>query len=237
MIERFTDEDLGQLFPPDVDPLFLASFCSYYRPVPGHPAPPERSDIAHQVEFRCSITKNSMEDIQVDDSTGVHCFTKTLKLPAGAIVHIMGDCKQQVVATILEKICSKQAKDLISHWALRCRFCRLPACNVRGRIRFSLGHVPVLALFSCLSVCNLPKCELEASCILDNCSQRISLNKGDPSYHPANTARFCAGCNMYEPNPKTFLICGHCKVTSYCSKACQKTHWKKEHKKACKEFS
>ena len=44
----------------------------------------------------------------------------------------------------------------------------------------------------------------------------------------------CANCFTRElPNP---LVCKQCRAAAYCSKACQKLHWKKGgHKKACKE--
>ena len=44
----------------------------------------------------------------------------------------------------------------------------------------------------------------------------------------------CANCLTRElPNP---LVCKQCRAAAYCSKACQKMHWKKGgHKKACKE--
>ena len=44
----------------------------------------------------------------------------------------------------------------------------------------------------------------------------------------------CANCFTRElPNP---LVCKQCKAAAYCSKKCQKKHWKKGgHKKACME--
>ncbi len=41
----------------------------------------------------------------------------------------------------------------------------------------------------------------------------------------------CAHCEAVEMATK-FQICGRCKITFYCSRKCQKTHWK-EHKKVC----
>lgn len=35
---------------------------------------------------------------------------------------------------------------------------------------------------------------------------------------------------------KKLLVCTACKVASYCSEACQKEHWKLEHKKICKRI-
>eukprot|EP01084_Bolivina_argentea_P124273 220216_1 len=42
----------------------------------------------------------------------------------------------------------------------------------------------------------------------------------------------CANCNKSNPSKR----CGGCKVTKYCSKTCQTTHWKSSHKKNCKKL-
>lgn len=42
--------------------------------------------------------------------------------------------------------------------------------------------------------------------------------------------QWCASCmNINEPVKK----CGNCKLVSYCSKSCQKKHWKKSHSILC----
>lgn len=46
-----------------------------------------------------------------------------------------------------------------------------------------------------------------------------------------NVMRKCAYCNKSDTK---LLRCGRCKTTYYCSKECQKPHWKK-HKKVCKK--
>ena len=42
----------------------------------------------------------------------------------------------------------------------------------------------------------------------------------------------CSNCQS-----KTFSVCGGCKMVPYCSKACQKEHWKSNHKARCVVFS
>eukprot|EP01084_Bolivina_argentea_P124274 220217_1 len=42
----------------------------------------------------------------------------------------------------------------------------------------------------------------------------------------------CANCNKSNPSKR----CGGCKVTKYCSKTCQTTHWKSSHQKNCKKL-
>ena len=41
----------------------------------------------------------------------------------------------------------------------------------------------------------------------------------------------CGACEA----PAT-LVCGGCGDISYCSKECQKSHWKKGHKSSCKAY-
>lgn len=42
----------------------------------------------------------------------------------------------------------------------------------------------------------------------------------------------CSGCGRFSTG---MMVCGGCMMEYYCSKDCQKDHWKKGHDKACKE--
>ena len=44
----------------------------------------------------------------------------------------------------------------------------------------------------------------------------------------------CSFCGEQEMD---LLRCGRCKSVFYCSKVCQKQHWKKGHKERCKAMS
>merc|ERR1711879_152430 len=44
--------------------------------------------------------------------------------------------------------------------------------------------------------------------------------------------RHCALCSVQEMQFRSFLKCGRCRSTVYCSRACQKTDWK-VHRKIC----
>ena len=66
-------------------------------------------------------------------------------------------------------------------------------------------------------------------------------------------AKFCSNCiskmEMLDIRPlgvyckcsncqsKTFSVCGGCRMVPYCSKECQKEHWKSNHKARCVLFS
>jgi len=43
-------------------------------------------------------------------------------------------------------------------------------------------------------------------------------------------------CEKVEEKLRQFKRCNRCKVTSYCTKKCQKAHWKGAHKKQCKDY-
>ena len=42
--------------------------------------------------------------------------------------------------------------------------------------------------------------------------------------------------NCFKESTKGFKQCSGCKRIAYCSETCQKAHWKREHKKQCKEL-
>ena len=43
----------------------------------------------------------------------------------------------------------------------------------------------------------------------------------------------CGNCGRSPNNGETFSHCSRCKVVPYCSKTCQKQHWKNGHKQTC----
>ena len=42
-------------------------------------------------------------------------------------------------------------------------------------------------------------------------------------------------CLNVEEEPKEFQCCSGCRNAAYCSRKCQKLHWKNGHKEACKD--
>lgn len=44
----------------------------------------------------------------------------------------------------------------------------------------------------------------------------------------------CAGCQWEENSPERFQMCGGCKRVYYCSKGCQRHHWKISHRENCR---
>ena len=63
-------------------------------------------------------------------------------------------------------------------------------------------------------------------------SGQVELESGRTlALKPENVAarNHCAGCGAQEEDQK-FQLCNGCKLVRYCSRDCQKAHWKKEHK-------
>jgi hypothetical protein len=55
-------------------------------------------------------------------------------------------------------------------------------------------------------------------------------------YHEDSDIYKCQGCGVAETKEKKHSQCSRCKQTRYCSKECQKSHWK-EHKLECNMLS
>ena len=51
---------------------------------------------------------------------------------------------------------------------------------------------------------------------------------------PAEGEARCVVCRVPASDTVTLMKCGKCKAVKYCSRDCQKTHWK-EHRKVCKQ--
>ena len=49
----------------------------------------------------------------------------------------------------------------------------------------------------------------------------------------ARETKTCGQCGRTQEEGEKFLVCGRCKVLAYCSKACQKQHWRGGHKDIC----
>lgn len=64
------------------------------------------------------------------------------------------------------------------------------------------------------------------------CKEIVSSRK--PLFFDKANRFTCSNC--YKKSSRELKRCTGCKKTHYCSTACQSEHWKKEHKKICKEL-
>jgi hypothetical protein len=53
-------------------------------------------------------------------------------------------------------------------------------------------------------------------------------------YNEQSSHYNCQGCGVAETKKKKHLLCSRCNLARYCSKDCQISHWKEEHKCMCK---
>jgi len=65
-----------------------------------------------------------------------------------------------------------------------------------------------------------------------SCTDCNIVNSGDAFYNYDHGIKYCANCHIINAKMD---ICGGCKEVCYCSKDCQKIHWKL-HKLSCKLF-
>ena len=49
----------------------------------------------------------------------------------------------------------------------------------------------------------------------------------------ADSGDFCLECFKEEEPGERLLQCARCKAARYCSRECQKAHWRAEHKRSC----
>ena len=79
----------------------------------------------------------------------------------------------------------------------------------------------------------------EAHLAMKELAKAVDKSKGNPSGTFNNSKRYlCHVCQKSTANEKEFKRCGRCLGFYYCSKACQKKHWKHGgHKNECQDSS
>ena len=70
---------------------------------------------------------------------------------------------------------------------------------------------------------------------LQSKKQTLSYQVAKAEKNRVKPLRVCASCMMLEnkDKPMSFKCCSRCRVPFYCSKLCQRNHWKREHKQEC----
>ena len=103
-----------------------------------------------------------------------------------------------------------------------------------SRPHFKIDESPPLLIDPiCIPVCGLPECSLRAKQMEEgifNHTMKMLNIRHDMVVE-------CAQCEKkgHDTGPNKLLRCGQCLVTHYCSKNCQKKHWKAEHKVVCRK--
>ena len=109
---------------------------------------------------------------------------------------------------------------------------QIEALSQAGVVVVSVGyHFPVWDSQYSMPVPTQPPSELR---LLSPFSPSSSSSHAQLTAAPAAEV-YCSNCEQVQPAGKRFHSCTGCKVVVYCSKACQKQHWKSGHKTFCKE--
>jgi hypothetical protein len=70
--------------------------------------------------------------------------------------------------------------------------------------------------------------------LYDLFQKNLVSTMSDSNHHDSNNepqlGEACCTCFKPKPVDKNLLVCGSCKITTYCDKECQKNHWKNGHK-------
>ena len=90
------------------------------------------------------------------------------------------------------------------------------------------------ALFMAITVASDSTLALESP--RSNGLERMATKQGALA-SPQGAHKTCGQCGIREEEGETFNHCSRCKVVTYCSKACQKQHWRGGHKDTCQAAS
>ena len=61
----------------------------------------------------------------------------------------------------------------------------------------------------------------------------LALKRARSQAVPESLDRVCAHCSTQASSGNSLMTCARCKSTFYCSRSCQRAHWKAGHKKIC----
>ena len=65
----------------------------------------------------------------------------------------------------------------------------------------------------------------------------LALKRARSQAVPESLDRVCSHCSTQASESNHLMTCARCKSAFYCSRNCQRAHWKAGHKKICVAFS
>ena len=119
---------------------------------------------------------------------------------------------------------------------IRLRTCSLLRCAHQAKI-------DRIHQFQFLLCAQRPECTLELNQLIESdpisktdMQRQVVLSDGALEKYRKNhtlTGITCSGCHRFEITGRKFLVCAQCHKVAYCSRACQVSDWKKNHKAIC----
>jgi hypothetical protein len=189
------------------------------------------SDTIVPVDFHASILYRGR-----DGSTSPIVFEKEFMLPAGDIER--GKTDRNYRGDVIREMIGRSSTEMMSlkpSW--HCFSCQgnfhtfnsipsgLTNTDENGRVPCSVFLIPVCSDGGCTTSSTQEFNSMLAGAAKESGTER--------TFHPKRGIQYCRKCNKYDDTSEQFKQCSRCKVAYYCSRECQKDHWK-IHKKDCR---
>lgn len=163
-----------------------------------------------------------MYEATVDDSAG-HRIKEifTHSLPA----HLVGPQRQQEDDTRqVQRMIREHTKDLVQRAPFKCVICQMRATRLVHHAACYLSRQPPLVVDIPQPICQKESCDIAAK----QQWQQTMLELEKEVQGPIQQSFACQHCGQSAGLQK----CSRCLVAAYCSRDCQRAHWR-QHKPAC----
>lgn len=202
---------------------FTFKFLRTYSEFPGYPAPTVGSK---------KLVRVPVHVIRTDEEAPV--AVETVKLPHGAIALARVDTK--FCFEMLESFSQSRHGDWVKLRPWICGACGASSAS-KLVVSFPANADTSMPMDAPIRVYIFPVCDDENCALLQRqvidkamkAASKVHKSQGSSSM----SLKYCEHCRKYEPNDgPLFSKCSRCKTVTYCSKECQRKHWK-VHRKVC----
>jgi hypothetical protein len=198
-MSKFTEEDLEELFLPDVDENFKRDFrqcfCGPHLWQGGGTSKP--CDLVCTLECSLSIPKYTLEELETGRITCLsptdlyNVYARTAKIPYGILAYSRENLNEYFTCFTADQINAKSWKlALEQHGApFQCVACQSPAISKRGEClkRVKDDETYRVRLHPCFPLCDDNKCELLAGRAISRMYKEASKLPGHEILHIPNT--------------------------------------------------
>jgi hypothetical protein len=171
-----------------------------------------------------------------DGSKSTSVFEKEFMLPAGDIER--GKTDQNYRGNVLGDMLRRSQTEMMSFkpswYCFSCQGgfhkfvpipCGLTSTDENGRVPCSVVLIPV---------CSDGRCATSSTQEFNSMMAVSAKATGNTrTCHPDRAVQVCQNCKKSDDASEQFNKCSRCKVAYYCSRECQKDHWKIHKQKEC----